>query len=131
MRFYFGSLVLAPAVLAAATFTALPALAATTYQAHIPFDFVVSGKTFPAGDYMVREGEHVHTVALQGSSLALSWILGPGDPNPGDGRVVLTFDRIGQNHMLRSVQVGPMITNRLDRKYAHSLAVEEQITSGQ
>lgn len=131
MRFNLHSLVLAPAVLAAAAFTVQPALAAPTYQVHVPFDFVASGKTLPAGDYMVRQGQNLHTVALQGKASTMSWFVGPGSPNPVDQRVVLTFDKIGQNHMLRTVQLGPMVTNRLDKKYANSLATEEQIMAGE
>jgi len=131
MRINLHSLVLAPAILAATVFSAQPALAATTYQVHVPFEFVASGKTLPAGDYMVRQTDRSHTVALEGHSAALLWLLGPGEPNPKDNRVILTFDRIGENHRLRTVQVGPMITNRLDKKYANSLAAEEQIKSGE
>ena len=131
MRFNLHSLVLAPAVLAAAAFTAQPALAAPTYQVHVPFDFVASGKTLPAGDYMLRPGELAHTVQLQGESRSLSWIMGPGTPNPNDRKVILTFDKIGENHMLRTLQVGPRITNRIDKKYANSLAAEVQIKAGE
>lgn len=131
MRFNLHTLVLALAVLAAAAFTVQPALAATMYRVHVPFQFVASGKTLPAGDYMIRPGVLPNTVRLEGQSAAMSWIMGPGSPNPNDRSVILTFDRIGDHHMLRTVQVGPMITNRLDKKYANSLAAEEQIEAGE
>jgi hypothetical protein len=131
MRINLYSLVLAPAVLAAAAFTAQPAQAATTYQVHVPFNFVASGKTLPAGDYVIRKGDRSYTVALENTNVGLSWMLGPGDPKPTDQRVILTFDKVGERHMLRTVQVGSMITPRLDKKFANSLAVEEQITGGE
>lgn len=129
MRISFQSLVLASAVLAAAAFTAQPVMAAGTATAHIPFDFVASGKSMPAGDYAVREGSYGHTVKLENSATGLVWTIGPGTPNPSDRRVILTFDRVGQQHVLRTVQYGPMITSRLDKKYKASEA--EQITAGQ
>lgn len=131
MRINVPRIMLAPAVLAAAFFTAQPVLAAPTYRVHVPFDFVVSGKTLPAGDYMVRPDNLSQNVALEGKSVAMTWILGPGDPKPSDRRVILTFDKIGDDHMLRTVQVGPMITSRIDKKYAKSLAAEEQIKAGE
>jgi hypothetical protein len=131
MRINLPSLFLAPAILAAAAFTAQPALAASTYKVHVPFDFVASGKSFPAGDYMLRENEHSFAVALEGKKGTLLWLLGPGTANPNGHQVVLTFDRIGENHMLRTVQVGTMVTNRLDKKYANSLAIEERINAGE
>ena len=131
MRINLPSLFLAPAVLAAAAFTSQPAFAAGAATAHIPFDFVASGKALPAGDYMVHPGSISNTVALENPNLAMVWILGPGSPNPSDHRIVLTFDRVGQKHVLRTVQYGPMITNRLDKKYLKQVTESEQIEAGE
>jgi hypothetical protein len=130
MRINLPTMILAPAVLAAVAFTALPVLANSNSTVRIPFDFMVGNKTLPAGDYLVRQGDHTNFVALQGKNGTMEWLVGPGKPNPGDERVVLTFDTIGQEHMLRTVQYGPMVTKRLDGKYANSLAAEERITGG-
>lgn len=131
MRIKFLSLVLAPAALAAAILTVQPALADSTYTVHVPFNFVVAGKTLPAGDYTVRRGDRAESVTLAGHNNAMIWGAGPGSPNPSDHRVVLTFDRIGASHMLRTVQFGSVITSRIDSRYAHSLAAEEQIAAGE
>ena len=131
MRINLHSLVLAPAVLAAAAFIALPASAASIYRVHVPFDFVASGTTLPAGDYVVRPNPLGSNVQLLGKSSAMFLLLGPGTSDPRDARTILTFDKIGQNHLLRTVQAGGMITNRLDQKYGKSLAAEEQITGGE
>jgi hypothetical protein len=130
MRINLYSVVLAPALLVATAFTAMPALAASTYRVQVPFEFVANGKTLPAGEYFVHQGDRSYAVSLEGKSHSMTWILTPGT-NPNDRNVVLTFDTIGENHMLRSVQVGPMVTNRIDKKYANSLAAEVQIKAGE
>jgi len=131
MRINLYSMFLAPAVLAAAAFTAQPAMAATSYKIEVPFDFVVAGKTMPAGEYRLRQETGLATVAFEGSSTFYRWIAGPGVDNPADQRAILTFDNIGASHVLRTVQAGNRITGRLDTKYAHSRAAEEQIAGGE
>jgi hypothetical protein len=131
MRINLYSVVLAPALLAAAAFTAKPVLAAATYRVQVPFQFVANGKTLPAGEYFVREGDRPDAVMLEGKSIAMTWLISPGTPNPNDTHVILTFDNIGEDHMLRTVQVGPMITGRIDKKYANSLAAEVKIRAGE
>jgi len=131
VRINLYSVVLAPALLAAAALTAKPALAAATYRVQVPFQFVADGKTLPAGEYFVREGDRSYAVMLEGKSIRMSWLLSPATPNPNDRNVILTFDKVGENHMLRTVQMGPMITNRIDKKYANSLAAEVQIKAGE
>lgn len=131
MRINFHSLVLAPAVLAAAFFAAQPVHAASVYRVHVPFDFVASGKNMPAGDYTIRQGAETHAVQFEGKNSSMLWIVGPGTANPGERRVILTFDKIGNSHMLRTLQVGPVITVRLDKKYANALVEEERIQAGE
>ena len=131
MRINLYSMFLAPAVLAAAVFTAQPALAATPSKVQVPFDFLVDGKTLPAGEYQVRHDDRLNTVALEGGSAAFGWITGPGVDKPAAGRVILTFDNFGNTHVLRSVQAGSRITAPLDTKYSHSRDAEIQLTGGE
>ncbi|MHB1936011.1 MAG: hypothetical protein ACYCOR_05435 [Acidobacteriaceae bacterium] len=109
-------------VLASAVFMATAALATNSAKAEtilkVPFSFTVAGKTCPAGRYSVKEnaiGSYV-TLTNQDSSRVFTWTLGPGTPDPTANDVVLKFDISGQTHALRSVQIGSMITSRLDNK---------------
>lgn len=107
---------LSSAILAAAVFTAAPALAATSLT--VPFSFVAGGKLCPAGQYNVDRNPLSETITLQSvdASRTFTWVGGPGDALPTDTRVVLKFDARGGLHYLHSVQYGPGITGRLDKK---------------
>jgi hypothetical protein len=114
MRFTLRSTVLAPLVLAAAALGANTAMAQPIID--VPFDFTVAGQACPAGTYSVRKDVKGDTVNLIGKSRNFVWAIGPGDPNPSDKRVILTFDKLGSGPALRSVQFGSSITSRLDKK---------------
>jgi hypothetical protein len=107
--------VLAPAVLAAAALATNTAMAATV---KVPFNFTVAGKNLPAGYYSVwREvSQNMVTLRSYETPQSFTWVLAPGDPAPTDSAVVLRFSVLGEAHALRSVQYGPLITFRLDKK---------------
>ena len=67
MKNTFSKIVLASAVVAAAAFTSIPAMAASEDAANInvPFNFTVHGKTLPAGAYKIRWDENGNYVTLQ------------------------------------------------------------------
>ena len=129
MRYSISSLTLATALLAALAFTSKPAMAAATL--HVPFNFVAGGRACPAGDYMVRAASTGNTVSLQGPSGKLLWLIGPGSANPADQRIVLSFDKDHQNYLLRTVQYGSRITNRLDKPSREMIPAAEQVVGGQ
>src|ERR1700738_553117 len=119
MRLSLRSLVLAPALLAAAALTPQPASAAVL---HVPFAFSVSGHILPAGDYSVErdsKGSFV-TLATPDRKQSFSWIITPGDPGPYETGVILRFDPSDSGYALRSVQYNAMITPRLDKKSRHT-----------
>ena len=124
MRFLLHRFVLAPAVMVAAALATNVAKAETTIK--VPFSFIVAGKTFPAGLYVISRDEKDHgyvTLLAKGSGQSYSCLLEPGAPDPTDRKVALNFDLVGQTHLLQSIQYGPMITAKLDKK---SLANERQ-----
>jgi len=123
------SLFLAPALLVAAALTAQPALAAT--RVNIPFNFVAAGTACPAGIYTVAEAIYGNTLRLQGAARSFVWIAGPGAPSPADQRVILSFDRVGSTHLLRTVQYGAIVTSRLDKKVREAIPEPEQTVAGQ
>jgi hypothetical protein len=122
------SLVLAPAILAAAALATNVAVAETTVK--VPFNFSVAGKNMPAGLYSVQRDSSGNIVSLRGRDAehSFNWILAPGEPAPNDSRIVLRFDTDGQSHELRSVQFAAGITSRLNKKTVQQM---ESIAPGQ
>jgi hypothetical protein len=125
MRSILGKFILAPALLAAAALATSSAKAETNIK--VPFSFVAAGTTWPAGDYSVKKDLNgsVVTVTSKQTALSFTTVLGPGEPGPTDTHVSLKFDASDTTHVLRSIQVGPQITSRLDRDAVRS----ERLTS--
>lgn len=118
------SLLTAAVVTAAAALATHPAMAADA-TVNVPFSFTASGRQCPAGAYNIQLEKMNQVVRLTNSrgQVNLVWLAGPGNPSPNDKRVILRFDRAGSSYALRSVQDGPMVTSRLDKK-----ASNEQLT---
>jgi hypothetical protein len=120
--------------MAAVALAAIPAVAATTstISLKVPFSFTVNGKECSPGVYSIQRNAVASTVILQArdGSRSFMWIAGPSD-GANAGSVVLSFDQIGETHVLRSVQSGSLLTHRLDRKTMKSETVTEQVTPGQ
>jgi hypothetical protein len=129
MKSIYSKFVLAPAMLAAAALVASPAIAATV---KVPFSFTANGKNLPAGDYSVQHGQNDNFVTLKhiGSSEVLTYIVGPGADTPNDTKVALNFDRVGSAHLLQSIQYGPRMTSRLDKKALHDAEHESMRLTG-
>lgn len=113
MQFKLRNFVLAAAAVAAIATTG--AMAETTLK--VPFSFTAAGKTCPAGTYIVERSTVGTIVTLKSMDAprTFSWMVTPGDPQPTDRRVILNFDQVGQDHVLHSVQYGPMVTSTLDK----------------
>lgn len=120
MRSILSKLVLAPVILAAAALASNTAMAESTVN--VPFSFKAAGKVWPAGLYTVQKGDFGNMVTLisKESSLSFTSLIGPGEPDPNESKVTLKFDEIGAGHALRSIQYGPQITSRLDKRAIHS-----------
>ncbi|MGA3046567.1 MAG: hypothetical protein ABSD67_08095 [Terracidiphilus sp.] len=118
MQSKFPTSILAPAILAVAALATIPAVAETTATVKVPFNFTVAGRNLPAGNYSVERDVRGVFVTLQSQQTAQSfvWIASPSSTKTAAAS--LTFDQEGQNYTLRSVQSGPVVTPRLDRKKA-------------
>jgi|SRR5579863_4040532 hypothetical protein len=125
MRSILGKLFLAPVMMAAAALATGTAMAESSLN--VPFSFTAAGKVWPAGSYTVHKDLSGNMVTLisKVNSLSFTSLIGPGDPDPNEQNVTLKFDEMGAGHALRSIQYGPQITSRLDRKALRS----EYITS--
>lgn len=119
MKSNFRNFVLASAALAAAAFTTLPAMAATSATLNVPFNFTVNGRNLPAGEYMVVRDTPGNFVRLQAknSNESYTWVASPTASRTN--RVVLKFEP-GADHVLQSIQYGPLVTADLSIKSKRS-----------
>lgn len=104
-------------VLAAIAFCASSAFAADKATVNIPFSFEAGGHSYPAGQYVAQLDLGRNIIQLNSTSktnVSARWTAGPADFNPNDEKLILKFDDLGSHHMLRTVQLGPRITSRLD-----------------
>jgi hypothetical protein len=101
--------------LAAATLFATSAFASNYVQATVPFDFIVEGKSFPAGCYDITMDWSQSFVTLRSRAnpaLVVFEILEPADP--AEAWAVLMFDVIGESHSLERVLMGRRSTSNLN-----------------
>ncbi len=110
-------------ILAAATLCATAAFAADQAVVNIPFNFESGGKSFPAGRYIATLDQNHDVLMLDSTTsprVSAHWTAGPADYNPNNEKLILKFDDLGSSHhTLRSVQLGPRITSRLDAPARH------------
>jgi hypothetical protein len=113
MRFSLRNLVLSSAALCATT-----AFAANQTRVDVPFSFTIKNHLYPAGTYEVElhlERSAVILCNAKKPSQSLTWIVGPGESDPAHSMVRLTFDVIGQDHFLRTIQYDELTTPNLDK----------------
>jgi hypothetical protein len=117
MRTILSRFILSSAVIALAALATNSARAESTLN--VPFSFTFAGKTCPAGHYSVRHDSTGSFVILRNEDLSQTylWILASGAPD-NDSKIAMRFDSFGETHALRSIQVGSMITPRLDKSSA-------------
>jgi hypothetical protein len=113
MRFGLKSLILSSAALCAST-----AFAANQVKMDVPFNFVVKNHVYQAGTYNVEVTPDKSLVKLSNSNNSatpLMWIVGPADNDANHSKVRLTFDIIGSDKVLRTIQYGAFTTPNLDK----------------
>lgn len=109
-------------LLASASLCATAAFAADQAVVNIPFNFQSQGHAFPAGTYVATLDTNRNVLALRNAgdaSVGANWAAGPAEYNPSDEKLTLKFDDLGNTHTLRTVQLGPRITSRLDGPARH------------
>jgi hypothetical protein len=114
MRLSLRTLVLSSAALCSTT-----AFAAKQVRVDVPFNFVVKNHTYQAGTYRVEIEPERSFVTLSNikDPQPLMWLVGPADSE--DNKVRLTFDPIGPNMVLRTIQFGGLTTPKLDAPPKH------------
>ena len=106
-------------VLSSAALCSTAAFAANEVRVNVPFNFVAKNHTYQAGAYKVLiEPEHsvVTLRKVEDPGQSAMWLIGPGDSQGLQPKVRLTFDGIGQNMVLRTIQCGGLTTSNLDKQ---------------
>ena len=82
--------------------------------AKFPFQFVVGGKTLPAGTYKVsRLGDDPFGVLMltNDNSTASAFVLPLSIAEPSSGKPKVGFERVGEHYLLSSIQTGDLVYN--------------------
>jgi hypothetical protein len=121
---------LVPAIAAAVALVNHPAQAQSV---KVPFTFTALGQNFPAGTYSIQKNLDANfvTLRLKDSSKGITRVLGPGDPDNTDSRVVLRFRTDGDDHVLDTIQFGSKITARLPEMNGRDRERSERMGNGQ
>ena len=111
MRFILRSLVLSSAALCATA-----AFAADQVRLDVPFNFVAKGHAYQAGSYRVQIDLVRSFVTLSNAKATtqpMTWLVKPGNADH-HRKVSMTFDVVGPDHVLQTVQYGAFVTPNLD-----------------
>jgi hypothetical protein len=104
-------------VLSSAALCSTAAFAANEARVNVPFNFVVKNHTYQSGAYKVEiepERSLVTLIKVEDPAQSGMWLVGPADGEGRPPKVCLTFDGIGQNMVLRTIQYGRLTTRNLD-----------------
>jgi len=117
MRITVRTQILALALLAVAAVAPMTVKAQSRLD--VPFNFVVAGKTLPAGTYSITENKAIGLVSLRGEGREITWMATGSGPSCLTAN--LTFDHEGSTYYLRTMQYGRLITPRLDGKVRETI----------
>ncbi len=111
-------------VLSSAALCSTAAFAANEVRVNVPFNFVAQNHTYQAGAYKVLIEADRSVVTLrkvEDPGQSGTWLVGPGDSQGTLPKVRLTFDGIGQDMVLRTIQCGGLTTPNLDAQSKHKV----------
>jgi hypothetical protein len=92
-------------ILMMAALTGLANAQSIMLKAQVPFDFVVNGKTIPAGQCLIQSLDNVRTVLSISNGNQHDWVLPIGDQSPKAGQeTVLVFHRYGDRYFLAAIK---------------------------
>ena len=86
-------------------------------RVNVPFNFTAQGQSYPAGVYDVSTDMNHTCVTLANHMDAtkhITWEVGPTDA--AKAPAVVTFDEIGADYALKTIQLGDKVTPNLDKK---------------
>src|SRR5271170_5519845 len=115
-------------VLGSAAFCATAAFAANQARVDVPFRFTMKGQTYPAGTYDLAMNAN-HTIVTMASKVDLGkqiqWYVQPTEAAATPA--VVTFDQAGNDHALKTIQLGDKVTPTLDRGPAKGISASVSV----
>ncbi len=127
-----GKLLLIPGALATVGLTSLPAAAEA--RVNIPFSFSVGGEQYPAGQYLLEQGQMYNrllTIQNKDVPTAFNCTLSPGGDATHPDKVTVVFDVRENNYSLRNIQYGTLTSPKFDRGVDHSEHTPVRVVEGQ
>lgn len=92
-------------ILIMAAWTGLANAQTIVSQAQVPFDFVVNGKTIPAGQCLIQSLDGLQTVLSISNGNRHDWVLPIADQSPNPGKnTALVFHRYGDRYFLVEIK---------------------------
>ncbi len=123
MRFTFKTLVLSSAALCATA-----AFAANQARVDVPFSFTAKGQSYPAGKYDVTLDPSHNIITLvnqQDANKHIAWTSGPAES--AKTPVVMKFDAVGNDHSLKTIQLGERVTPNLDTRSKRGISATTSV----
>lgn len=127
-----GKLLLIPGALATVGLTSLPAEAEA--RVTIPFNFSIGSEQYPAGQYLLKQGQmynRVLTVQSEDTPTAFHCTLTPGGDTDNPNKVAVIFDVRDNNYTLRNIQYGALTSPKMDKTLDRSEHTPVQVIEGQ
>ena len=115
-------------VLSSLAVCATAAFAANQARVDVPFSFTAKGQAYPAGPYSVSLADNGQSVTLSSrtdNDRHITWVVGPSEP--ADHAAVVSFDRVGENYTLKTIQMNTHITPNLDTQRKGGVAATTSI----
>lgn len=128
----FGKLLLVPSAVVALGLTTLPAVAEA--RVNIPFSFSVGNQQYPAGQYVIEQGNlynRVLTIQSKDTPTGFNCILTPGGNDENPNKVSVVFDVRDNNYALRNIQFGTLTSPRMDKIVDRSEHAPVRVVQGQ
>jgi hypothetical protein len=99
------------------------AFAANLWRVNIPFDFLSNGQYFPSGTYDVTINLDYNVILMTNTanmSVKLTSTVIPA--GVAEMPVVIRFDKVGDGHVLKNIQIEQWATPNLDLCIKHSVS---------
>ncbi len=111
-------------VLSSAALCSTAAFAANQVQLDVPFNFTVKNHAYRSGAYKVEIEPAKSIVTMRRIDdpvQSMTWLVRPANDDKNPLKVRLTFDKVGEDSVLRTIQFGGLTTPNLDTHPKHKV----------
>jgi hypothetical protein len=119
MRFAFRAIMLLSIALCSTA-----AFAANHWRVEVPFGFTAQGQSFPSGTYDVTFNLNYNIVVMASNSSLATQITSTVLPaDAAQVPVVVRFDKMGDNYVLKNIQIEKWVTPNLNSNVKYDTGV--------